>query len=323
MKHDIYDILPQYWAGTATEAENAAVVAWMEKHPEDYQWLELAWKEGGKMPVKQFNTIKAWEKVSVETTDQTNTTAKPSASQDKVVPMRRRWLRTVAAAAALLLFGWAGWNLFGSSREVTLYAKDTQAIELNDGTVVHVNKGSTLKYPKHFSDTDRTVRLSGIAFFDVARNEHIPFIIETEEAKIKVLGTSFNVNSKGKGVQVEVKTGKVQLSQKTTTEHVVLNAGQKGVLYNGKLKTVAITDENHLGWKTGRFDFTNEPFFSAIRQLNSYYDDKFRVEKGLKPDCLVTAQLNTAPIEQVLENITTFCEVKIEAIDDFYVIKKK
>ena len=69
-------------------------------------------------------------------------------------------------------------------------------IKLPDKTEVVLNAGSTIKYNANFNQSDvRKVELFGEAFFDVAKNEHIPFVVKVEDLHIKALGTSFNVKA--------------------------------------------------------------------------------------------------------------------------------
>ena len=67
-------------------------------------------------------------------------------------------------------------------------------IVLDDGTEIWLNSASELKYPAHFVGNERRVQLTGEAYFQVARNEAAPFIVETRDMDVKVLGTSFNVS---------------------------------------------------------------------------------------------------------------------------------
>ena len=77
--------------------------------------------------------------------------------------------------------------------EVSSSANRTKSFRLSDGTVVWLNSRSTLRYPNKFSGTERRVELTGEAFFEVAPDESMPFIVNTDQYDIRVLGTKFNV----------------------------------------------------------------------------------------------------------------------------------
>src|SRR5699024_11584508 len=82
-------------------------------------------------------------------------------------------------------------------------------ILLADGTKVWINSMSKLHFPSDFSVVERRVILEGEAFFDVAEDGDRPFIVESKETEITVLGTEFNVNSYGKTVETALKQGSV------------------------------------------------------------------------------------------------------------------
>src|SRR5690606_36367432 len=69
-------------------------------------------------------------------------------------------------------------------------------LQLSDGTMVHINSGSTLKYPiKFIAGENRQVYLDGEAFFDVAKDKKHPFIVNADNLNVRVLGTHFNVSN--------------------------------------------------------------------------------------------------------------------------------
>lgn len=91
----------------------------------------------------------------------------------------------------------------------------TLVTTLEDGSVVYLAQESTLKYPEHFAADNRKVNLQGEAFFDVAKKHQQTFLIETEQVRIEVLGTAFNVRSHDDGLfRLSVQRGRVKVSLK-------------------------------------------------------------------------------------------------------------
>ena len=106
--------------------------------------------------------------------------------------------------------------------------------------MVTLNSNSKLEFPAKFASDKREVTITGEAFFEVKPNPEKPFVINAGGAQVKVLGTSFNVSAypKTDAVEVIVKTGKVQVTQKTEqleaeTNEVILTPGEKGTFYAG------------------------------------------------------------------------------------------
>src|SRR3712207_8218705 len=103
--------------------------------------------------------------------------------------------------------GWAPPFLFTHppSHKQLITAQATTAIRkitLNDGTQVWLNKGAKLTYPPSFDEKERTVSLVGEAYFNVKHSHDVPFIVESRNARVKVLGTEFNYNTDRKSTRL-------------------------------------------------------------------------------------------------------------------------
>ena len=96
-----------------------------------------------------------------------------------------------------------------------------EQVELPDGSIVKLNKNSSITFDSF--DQERTVSLSGEAFFDVIESEK-PFTVTTEIGSVSVLGTEFNVKSKGDEFDVEVQSGEVEV--KASDDKQKIHRGQ-------------------------------------------------------------------------------------------------
>jgi ferric-dicitrate binding protein FerR (iron transport regulator) len=145
--------------------------------------------------------------------------------------------------------------------------------------VVYLNADSKLYYPEEFDDNSRVVEFEGDAFFDIAKNQAKPFIIKAKKAEIKVLGTSFNVNTNLgiDEVEVFVETGTVQLNEiKKNKKPVLIKPGYIGKLHNSELSLRINSDLNYLSWKTKYFNFENVKLGNAIDILNRAYHSNIK-----------------------------------------------
>jgi len=112
----------------------------------------------------------------------------------------RRWLGFSAAAAVLVLLSVLTVHRLNVEAPEQIFTVEApqgtrSRITLYDGTQVWLNAGSTLSYTSGFNKTARDIRLSGEAYFEVARNEKLPFRVEARECTLTVLGTKFNVSA--------------------------------------------------------------------------------------------------------------------------------
>lgn len=162
-----------------------------------------------------------------------------------------------------------------SYQEITVPAGQRTLLKLNDGTAVWLNSNSTLRYPATYSRTNRHVILDGEAFFDVAKDEHHPFIVETGKRNIKVLGTSFNVSAYHNEFSVSLLNGRVEIyTPGNDNGYITLQPNEQVQLTNGKLVKTIITNNDFLLWKKGVYTFDNLPLGEIIKQLELFYDIK-------------------------------------------------
>ena len=146
---------------------------------------------------------------------------------------------------------------------------------LPDGSKVWLNSGSTLRFPTAFIGSERIVELKGEAYFDIAKNPKMPFLVRTNNAMdIKVLGTQFNVMAYDdeKNINTTLIEGSVEVlkeSGKTT-----LKPGQEAILNkrSGNIKVASADLEQAIAWKNGYFIFYNENIESIMRKVSRWYN---------------------------------------------------
>ena len=152
---------------------------------------------------------------------------------------------------------------------------------LPDGTKVWLNAASSLRYPAHFSGKARKVTLSGEAYFEVskaldkAKLTNIPFIVETEQQEVEVLGTHFNINAytDEPGVKTTLLEGAVRVGPSGhPNKSVVLKPGEQSYLNENTLKTSAVNTDEAVAWKNGLFMFKDADLKTVMRAIARWYD---------------------------------------------------
>ena len=157
-------------------------------------------------------------------------------------------------------------------------------VTLSDGTVVYLNSGSELRYPVAFGAERRDVFLSGEGYFEVAKDAERPFFVNVDKLKIRVYGTSFNVNAYNiANVETVLIEGKIGI-QGNNAEYTV-KPGQLA-LYNREKGTMEIRDVDvrpYVAWKEHEFMFDNESLEEIMNTLSLWYDvDVFFQTASLK-----------------------------------------
>ncbi|MGE9313452.1 FecR family protein [Niabella sp. CJ426] len=145
-------------------------------------------------------------------------------------------------------------------------------IRLADGTQVWLNAGSSITYPVAFTGIERRIQLKGEAYLDVSHNAARPFIVQTGDLTIQVLGTGFNVDAYATGdpVKVTLFKGSVKLSNKSASS--LLKPGQQASVKEEIRISNNIDLDDVLAWKNNKFIFDNSSIQQIMRQLEQWYD---------------------------------------------------
>jgi ferric-dicitrate binding protein FerR (iron transport regulator) len=258
----------------------------------DREWEELR-KMGGDNGI---DVDKAWNNVLSR--------IKESGETEIIVPARiiylRRNLMKIAAAVIVILgLGLAG--LYVTERGI-LSKKITVATDINqknlevtlpDGSAVILNRETSLSYRSNFGKQDRKVSLSGEAFFDIEPDLNNPFTIDAGKAKVKVVGTSFNVitSNPDSAVEVFVKSGQVMLSDNSGSKTLVVDPGYVGTIGSEISGKSLNNDPNYLAWNTGMLTYDGQTLDIVFRDLKRVYNMEI-----IADDPSILREIWTAPI---------------------------
>lgn len=154
---------------------------------------------------------------------------------------------------------------------------------LSDGTKVWLNAASKLQYPKTFSGTARKVEVEGEAYFEVAKDTSKPFIVNTPQETVEVLGTHFNILAypDEPTSYVSLLEGKVSVTVPNNTPKI-LREGQQSVVKGNTIKLKDINQEESIAWKNGEFMFNEETLGSAMRKLARWYDLEIEIDQTVQ-----------------------------------------
>ena len=151
---------------------------------------------------------------------------------------------------------------------------ETYRIKLPDGTQVWLNAASSLSYPVRFANQkNRTVTLTGEAYFEVAKDSKHPFIVQAAAQQVEVLGTHFNVNSYADetAVQTTLLEGRVQVS--SHSQKLLLAPGEQSTLTaRGVLKSRPIDTAPVIAWTNNEFMFDGDDIESVMRKVARWYN---------------------------------------------------
>lgn len=231
-------------------------------------------------------------------------------------------LKIAAAIIPLVLFAGLFFqvskkvDLFGAASYDELIIPKGERIQFmfQDGTRVYLNSESKLRYPREFGLSERRVQLEGEGYFIVSPNPDRPFIVELDKAKIKVLGTAFNVEAypEEKEICVTLDKGKVNLIPWTNKENL-LNPNEK-IILNKESGNCTITKLDNVQslstWKKDIITFNNAPLNEVMKDLSRWYNVRFVVKDKRAYGYLFTITSNNTLLENVLKELEIISPVK-------------
>lgn len=204
-------------------------------------------------------------------------------------------------------------------------------ITLSDGTLVHLNAGSSITFPVQFiKNRIRKVFLSGEAYFEVAHDKKNVFVVNANKLDVQVYGTKFNVTNylEDKATDVVLVEGSVSLIQSglsvKNNNEVFLKPGYKGTfdkedkkISNEKVNTILYTS-----WMTGNLVFRQEPFENIIQKLERHYNVVIinNNEKLAKETFNATIETDHESIDQVFTYFKKVYQIEYSIVENKIII---
>lgn len=210
---------------------------------------------------------------------------------------RKIMLRIMTYAASIILLIGVSFVTYQSIRNfvdppmVVLAVGQNEPVRrvvLEDSTSVWLSAGSRIEYPKRFSKKERHVFVEGRAYFEVSKDANRPFFVKTESYLVKVLGTSFDVNSSKdeRLSDVVLVEGSVEILNNNMASLCTLRPGQQFELnrknYRYHLNDVDV--ELYTSWRSGKIEFDGMSFEDILKVLERYYNVQLVLDDSLNRD---------------------------------------
>lgn len=224
----------------------------------------------------------------------------------------------IAAAFALLFT--VGFIIYRVN-EVNLYASKGSRLshQLPDGSVVKINSDSKIDYNKLLWWVDRSVSLEGEAFFEVKKGEE--FTVSSRLGNTQVLGTSFNIYSRGEDYKVECIDGSVKVIFIGGKDEIILSAGKGAKFVNSEEDHIyKFNIDDRKNWRDGEFYFNNESLNKVFKALARQYNIDLRFSKDID-NIKYTGYFNDRNLENALKLICDPVELNYQIGDGYVVIE--
>jgi ferric-dicitrate binding protein FerR (iron transport regulator) len=312
------ELLEKYIVGETNEVENTRIKNWLEEdanNKEEYIKMKKMWDSLPKpLDVPDVNVDKAWADFKVVRDKRASEAA---VLPKKMTPVKQWswWL-----AASILILCAVGFYVFDQSHREEMFLSSRDQVRqdsLPDGSVVTLNRNTTLAYSSRWTNKNRNVTLErGEVFFQVHKDKKHPFVIETGKTKITVLGTSFNVRRIPNATEVIVATGLVKVGY--ANKEVFLRPQQMITIRDSDTIRVGkepVKDQFYKYYVDRVFDFENTPLKRVVELLNQAYDYKIIIDRSSDQKLLLTAKFEQNSLTEILKVISSTFELKVNVKD--------
>ncbi|WP_165384646.1 FecR family protein [Sphingobacterium corticibacterium] len=334
-------LLAKYKSGLLNKSEHMELAAYLKSE----EGKEILFEDMKQSFSDSLSTMSSMpESTSARMRDRLIKETSPMVTVKPII--QRVWLSGLVATILLLIVGW--WSIHMLTQDPDLEWQtmrttlgEQKKIELSDGSVIFINGGATVQIPKNMTSLDyRIIKLSGEAFFDVAPDSSRPFFVVTRDFSIRVLGTSFNVDTELEQ-SVTVREGKVQVMQidensvskslhnlpevwrhfaQSNTEQqvhspkrpemeieqltpptVALGPFEKaGIGEHTGLSKTNVSNINN--WMHKDLAFYDQPLELVVQQLERFYGKEITIDPALS-GCKITLAANKKTLDEALNGL--------------------
>ena len=296
------EIISKYLNHEATEEELIHLNTWLEESEENKEELFRL-----KNAYVLTNVLSFADSITIESKSDTDNKVKKR--RFSFYPFAK--YAAVVCGTAILSIGYMmmkDYNQGEVLQTLTVNEGERAQLTLADGTQIWLNANTVISYPDNFNRRNRSVNLKGEAYFKVAKNKDLPFIVNAENIDVKVLGTEFNVKAYNdeNTIEVQVTEGKVQVYKDDADSAYYLTANEMiSFDKSNSLFTEAGFDASAENWREGKYVFNNKPLSLIIKQLERIYAVHFIVNDTRLLDEIYYGEVNVNdPITKIMEIIS-------------------
>jgi transmembrane sensor len=297
-------LLERYLKGTVSEQERVKLEAWLDvMKAERNTNLELTQEEEDKLFEKITANINNLEEIK---------SFRPEALK-QTWTQRNKWILQIAASIVFLVTLFAGVKYFSQHKSTPdQLTTNPEKLILNDGSLVWLRGASKFAYYEKGTEAQRIAELNGEALFEVSKDPSRPFIINCGDLTLTVLGTSFYLRSTPDTMELNVLTGKVNLSSLRHNIDINIEPLQKIVFHNGQISQRS-TDQLEIQALTNNTEYDMKFANTSLEVIAERIGKKFNVQIAFGSTqiktCRLTADLTDNGLDHTLQMIAEVLDV--------------
>lgn len=203
---------------------------------------------------------------------------------------------------------------------------EKSCLQLPDGTKVWLNSCTTLEYAENYGHSNRDIYLDGEAYFEVAKNKKLPFVVKANGIDVKALGTAFNVTAYTEDPRLTTTLfyGKVAVQPNLTKQEILLEPNQVAVYdkSRNRIEVVPYDKTHYAQWRGGALTFEMMYLKDITKLLERNYNVVFRYEnQRIKKLKFSGSFRNSEDLSEILNVIKTNTGIHYQMLKDTVVIK--
>ena len=318
MDQQITALFRKYLSNSATADEMKELDEWIASNEDFHDWLEnQVDNSSAEMDAEKQADIlaKIHEKIAVQS------------KQKFVLP---GWAKTVAAVALIVLMAVSAAIYFRSNQpnmiqyaEIGALRGQKASVTLPDGTKITLNSESTLKYSTNYNQSDRAVELVGEAYFEVAKNKKIPFVVKAGKLEIEAKGTAFNIKAypTDNSISTTLTEGKIEVKTPVDVLNMIPNERMEYNNADQTFRKLTLTDaEGSIGWLNDELSFENATLAEVVANFSRIYNIDIQFASESIKEQRFTGKINNNSLLSVLRIISLTSPIRFEQKDSVVIL---
>ena len=320
-QHDYIVLLEKFFKMEASSEERRILIEWIRKpgiRNEFNLLCEQMWKEAA-VEIDKTVEEEMWNHLQ------------RNLDEPKILsPKKRRWQPIIYKVAATILlpvclglatyFGVEHMNKVSQDPFMVAVDYGQKAnLTLPDGTKVWLNSATHLSYDAEYNKSDRKIYLDGEAYFEVTKNRHKPFTVESDAMRVRVLGTTFNFkcDKRCRIAEATLIEGEIEVKGNKDEGQIVLAPGQRAELNrnSGRLTVKQVDAKLDAVWRDNLIPFNKANIFTITKALERFYDVKIILSPDIRSDKTYSGVLKKkATIESVLKSLQNSIPIEYKIV---------
>lgn len=304
------DLIIKYLKKKLSESETSEVTAWLRSDQANQDFL---------FGLEELYQLYCWDDLKLAANTEREWEKLEKLIRSKKTPVRRMpvWKTFMKYAALVIGLGLITSYVLWQTRLIEKLQKpitvatakgERSHVILPDGTKVWLNASSSVSYANAVFSKERRVKMKGEAYFEVTKDPHAPFIVESKKISTRVVGTKFNIRAY-EDENYTIATlleGSIQLTSSDSRfpRKIIMKPGEKIICYdeNGEAQYVKDRKGNEtIDWISGKLHFDNRTLETIARELEKRFDTSiYFAEDSLKQECFTCDFENGENLHQIL-----------------------